>query len=678
MQIKDIINLNFTDNEKFYHVLYLLKLMLDSLITDPNTSVDTLFADSSDTIKADSKKSFIPVTNSILANIATGLYSLCYNGLPSNYTNNEQTNANIFYEMVNECVDLDSKLSTNTSLNPKNILNYFVVYSHCIQGIDTQVLEYWNDILVRSIPESFYATLGSKISNTSIKTDIPVIDIQTDSFELKDMEQYKEFLENQKALQAKNGITIPSAIFNIRANNVTLLSPTQVNDHINPTTVDKYNNIIQHEVVEIPKDIVQITKTIVQDNPVVKPQNIEVKQVPEIEDKRNTMSSNNDLENLSNDYNPQSPSISEDIPEDQTNFDMQYTEPNDNNNLQTMSTLSEDSDLNPESTEQSEPEVSISDDKPIENNFNPELNAGDEINSNDSTQDQNTNFDFNSEPNSEIDNTPVPENSFNNSESESFDFNSEPNSEIDNNTNLESNTESNVNDLNPENNSNTPEPESFEFNSEPNSEVNDTQISENNVNTQDQESTNTGLESNQDTNFNSEPNSEIDNTPVPENNFNNSETESFDFNSEPNSEIDNTPVPENKIINNSEPESFDFNSEPNSEIDNTPVPENSFNNSESESFDFNSEPNSEIDSNPVNNITPEVNTSPEPESFNSEPNSEIDNSPVPENNFNMPAQDSNESNQENIQTENSKKATRLSRMSRSEQTLLQSLNSQFE
>ena len=649
MQIKDIINLNFTDNEKFYHVLYLLKLMLDSLITDPNTSVDTLFADSSDTIKADSKKSFIPVTNSILANIATGLYSLCYNGLPSNYTNNEQTNANIFYEMVNECVDLDSKLSTNTSLNPKNILNYFVVYSHCIQGIDTQVLEYWNDILVRSIPESFYATLGSKISNTSIKTDIPVIDIQTDSFELKDMEQYKEFLENQKALQAKNGITIPSAIFNIRANNVTLLSPTQVNDHINPTTVDKYNNIIQHEVVEIPKDIVQITKTIVQDNPVVKPQNIEVKQVPEIEDKRNTMSSNNDLENLSNDYNPQSPSISEDIPEDQTNFDMQYTEPNDNNNLQTMSTLSEDSDLNPESTEQSEPEVSISDDKPIENNFNPELNAGDEINSNDSTQDQNTNFDFNSEPNSEIDNTPVPENSFNNSESESFDFNSEPNSEIDNNTNLESNTESNVNDLNPENNSNTPEPESFEFNSEPNSEVNDTQISENNVNTQDQESTNTGLESNQDTNFNSEPNSEIDNTPVPENNFNNSETESFDFNSEPNSEIDNTPVPEN-----------------------------SFNNSESESFDFNSEPNSEIDSNPVNNITPEVNTSPEPESFNSEPNSEIDNSPVPENNFNMPAQDSNESNQENIQTENSKKATRLSRMSRSEQTLLQSLNSQFE
>ena len=488
MQIKDIINLNFTDNEKFYHVLYLLKLMLDSLITNPNTSIDTLFEDSSDTIKADSKKSFIPVTNSILANIATGLYSLCYNGLPSNYTNNEQTNANIFYDMVNECVDLDSKLSTNTSLNPKNILNYFVVYSHCIQGIDTQVLEYWNNIIVRSIPESFYATLGSKISNTSIKTDIPVIDIQTDSFELKDMEQYKEFLENQKALQAKNGITIPSAIFNIRANNVTLLSPTQVNDHINPTTVDKYNNIIQHEVVEIPKDIVQITKTIVQDNPVVKPQNIEVKQVPEIEDKRNTMTSNNDLENLSNDYNPQSPSISEDIPEDQTNFDMQYTEPNDDNNLQTMSTLSEDSDLKPESTEQSEPEVSISDDKPIENNFNPELNAGDEINSNDSTQDQNINFDFNSEPNSEI------------------------------------------------------------------------------------------------------------------------------------------------------------------------------------------------DSNPENNITPEVNTSPEPKSvdFNSEPNSEIDNTPAPENNFNMPAQDSNESNQENIQTENSKKATRLSRMSRSEQTLLQSLNSQFE
>ena len=514
MKIKDIINLNFTDNEKFYHVLYLLKLMLDSLITDPNTSVDTLFADSSDTIKADSKKSFIPVTNSILANIATGLYSLCYNGLPSNYTNNEQTNANIFYEMVNECVDLDSKLSTNTSLNPKNILNYFVVYSHCIQGIDTQVLEYWNNIIIRSIPESFYATLGSKISNISIKTDIPVIDIQTDSFELKDMEQYKEFLENQKALQAKNGITIPSAIFNIRANNVTLLSPTQVNDHINPTTVDKYNNIIQHEVVEIPKDIVQITKTIVQDNPVVKPQNIEVKQVPEIEDKRNTMTSNNDLENLSNDYNPQSPSISEDSPEDQTNFDMQYTEPNDNNNLQTMSTLSEDSFSKPESTEQSEPEVSISNDKPIENNFNPELNADDEINSNDSTQDQNTNFDFNSEPNSEI--------------------------------------------------------------------------------------------------------------------------------------------------------------------DNTPVPENSFNNSESESFDFNSEPNSEIDSNPANNITPEVNTSPEHESFNSEPNSEIDNTPVPENNFNTPTQDSNESNQENISTENSNKARRMSRMSRSEQTLLQSLNSQFE
>ena len=639
MKIKDIINLNFTDNEKFYHVLYLLKLMLDSLITDPNTSVDTLFEDSSDTIKADSKKSFIPVTNSILANIATGLYSLCYNGLPSNYTNNEQTNANIFYEMINECVDLDSKLSTNTSLNPKNILNYFVVYSHCIQGIDTQVLEYWNDIIVRSIPESFYATLGSKISNTSIKTDIPVIDIQTDSFELKDMEQYKEFLENQKALQAKNGITIPSAIFNIRANNVTLLSPTQVNDHINPTTVDKYNNIIQHEVVEIPKDIVQITKTIVQDKPVVKPQNIEVKQVPEIEDKRNTMTSNNNLENLSNDYNPQSPSISEDIPEDQTNFDMRYTEPNDDNNLQTMSTLSEDSDLKPESTEQSEPEVSISDDKPAENNFNPTLNTDNEINSNDLPQDQNTNFDFNSEPNSEIDSNPenniTPE--VNTSpEQESFDFNSEPNSEIDNNTGLKSNTETNTNtnELNPENNFNTTEQESFDFNSEPNSEINDTQMTENNVNTQDQESTNTSLESNEGIDSNQDNN--------------------FDFNSEPNSEIDSNP--ENNIT---------------PEVNTSP---------EQESFNFNSEPNSEIESNSENNITPEVNTSPEPKSvdFNSEPNSEIDNTPAPENNFNMPAQDSNESNQENIQTENSKKATRLSRMSRSEQTLLQSLNSQFE
>ena len=46
MKIKDIINSNLTDNEKFYHVLYLLKLMLDSLITDANTSVDTVFADS--------------------------------------------------------------------------------------------------------------------------------------------------------------------------------------------------------------------------------------------------------------------------------------------------------------------------------------------------------------------------------------------------------------------------------------------------------------------------------------------------------------------------------------------------------------------------------------------------------------------------------------------------------
>ena len=661
MQIKDIINLNFTDNEKFYHVLYLLKLMLDMLITNPNTSIDTLFEDSSDMIKADSKKSFIPVTNSILANIATGLYSLCYNGLPSNYTNNEQTNANIFYEMVNECVDLDSKLSTNTSLNPKNILNYFVVYSHCIQGIDIQVLEYWNDIIVRSIPESFYATLGSKISNTSIKTDIPVIDIQTDSFELKDMEQYKEFLENQKALQAKNGITIPSAIFNIRANNVTLLSPTQVNDHINPTTVDKYNNIIQHEVVEIPKDIVQITKTIVQDNPVVKPQNIEVKQVPEIEDKQNTMTSNNNNSmNLSNDYNPQSPSISEDIPEDQTNFDMQYTEPNDDNNLQTMSTLSEDSDLKPESTEQSEIEVSISDDKPVENNFSPELNTGDEINSNDLSQDQNTNFkfnsepnseidsipennitpevntspepesfNFNSEPNSEIDNTQSAENNFNNPEPESLDFNSEPNSEIDNNTNPESNTETNTNELNPENNFNNPEPESLDFNSEPNSEIDNTQMSENNVNTQDQELTNTSLESN--------------------------------------TGLDST-------------QDTDFNSEPNSEIDNTRMSENNFNNPEPESLDFNSEPNSEIDSTPENNITPEVNTSPEPESFNfnSEPNSEIDNTLTSENNFNTQVQDSNESNQNNIQTENANKATRMSRMSRTEQTLLQSLNSQFE
>ena len=585
MQIKDIINLNFTDNEKFYHVLYLLKLMLDSLITNPNTSIDTLFEDSSDTIKADSKKSFIPVTNSILANIATGLYSLCYNGLPSNYTNNEQTNANIFYEMVNKCVDLDSKLSTNTSLNPKNILNYFVVYSHCIQGIDTQVLEYWNDILVKSIPESFYATLGSKISNTSIKTDIPVIDIQTDSFELKDMEQYKEFLENQKALQAKNGITIPSAIFNIRANNVTLLSPTQVNDHINPTTVDKYNNIIQHEVVEIPKDIVQITKTIVQDKPVVKPQNIEVKQVPEIEDKRNTMTSNNnDLENLSNDYNPQSPSISEDSPEDQTNFDMQYTEPNDDNNLQTMSTLSEDSDLKPESTEQSEPEVSISDDKPAENNFNPELNTGDEINFVDTTSDQNTSL----------------ENNLNTVESETLDteFDKEP--------------ESNINTI-PENNFNTAEPESY------NLESNSGDIfPESNLNEQTQD---------QNTNDSFESNAEIESEP------DDNQDTSFDFSSEPNSEIDTR---------------FETNINPESDT----VSENNFNMPESETPNF---------------------------EFNSEPNSE---DTVSENNFNTQQQELNTNlNQgidESTDQSNALRNTRMSRMSRSEQTLLQSLNSQFE
>ena len=607
MQIKDIINLNFTDNEKFYHVLYLLKLMLDTLISDSNTSIDTLFDDSSDSVKADSKKTFIPVTNSILANIATGLYSLCYNGLPSNYTNNDQTNANVFNEMINNCIDLDSKLSTNTSLNPKNILNYFVVYSHCIQGFNTQVLEYWNDIIVKSIPESFYATLGSKISNTSIKPDIPVIDIQTESFELKDMEQYKEFLEKQKALQAKNGITIPSAIFNIRANNVTLLSPTQVNDHINPTTVDKYNNIIQHEVVEIPKDIIQITKTIVQDNinpnvnPNVKPDiqtdiqtnvqtpDTDIKQIPEIEN-------NQDSVNLSRDYQPQSPSISEDIPENQHKFSIQYTEPV-IDNAQTMSTLSENSEsiqdenlryesVQPLVSDTGSNTVSISDDNPVETSFNSEINVdtSNETSPDVLPQDQ-ASFEFNSEPASEVEQSP--ENNF---------------------------------DTQSQNNTN------FEFNSEPASEIDQThEINVNNNLTQDKARFETSTRD-----------LTPDSNPVSNSNLSLSQDTNFEFNSEPNSEIDQTQSIENKVNTRSlrretENPNFEFNSEPASEIDQRP--ENSFNQQ------------TQVQSNVTQN-----NTVSNPENNQVEPNNQS----------------------------KEMKASRMSRMSRTEQTLLQSLNSQFD
>jgi hypothetical protein len=237
--------------------------------------------------------------NNTFAKIASCGYFYCYNGLPSKWSNNQKSDSNVVISFIE---------NINTSSNtPENILKNFICYSNCIRDTSEEIIKYWTSLIDNTIPDIFYTKMGEKYREEH-EVVIPTIDINTDSFEIKDMEEYTKFIRDNRGLYARNGITIPSAIFNIRANTVSLLSPSQINDHINPdiTNVDKFEHITQKEIIEIPGT----RETVVEDK---------TNEQEEIENNFNEPEENyndNEPEEIEEDYNnnylDNEPDISED------------------------------------------------------------------------------------------------------------------------------------------------------------------------------------------------------------------------------------------------------------------------------------------------------------------------------------------------------------------------------
>lgn len=245
---------NVKGEDRVYLTLHILKKILES------GQLNIASYTKNTRIIEDSNKTMLPTCgNNVLAKLASGLYSFCYNGLPSVWSGDNKSNENVIESYIDNIT-----LDTMETSSPEQLLQIFIVYANCVQGYSREINDYFVEKILEVIPDQFYTRLGLML-NDNINVEIPAIDIETESFEIKDLEQYKEFLKDQKALQARNGITIPSAIFNIRANSVTLLSPSQVNDHINEehTNIDKFENIVEKEVVQIPQEtMVEIEKKI--------------------------------------------------------------------------------------------------------------------------------------------------------------------------------------------------------------------------------------------------------------------------------------------------------------------------------------------------------------------------------------------------------------------------------
>ena len=221
--------------------------------------------------------------NNTLAKIASCGYFYCYNGLPSKWSNNQKSDSNVVISFIE---------NINTSSNtPENILKNFICYSNCIRNTSEEIIKYWTSLIDNTIPDIFYTKMGEKYREEH-EVVVPTIDINTDSFEIKDMEEYTKFIRDNRGLYARNGITIPSAIFNIRANTVSLLSPSQINDHINPdiTNVDKFEHITQKEIIEVPGT----RETVVENN---------TNEPEEIEEDYNDNYLDNEPEEIENDYN---------------------------------------------------------------------------------------------------------------------------------------------------------------------------------------------------------------------------------------------------------------------------------------------------------------------------------------------------------------------------------------
>ena len=384
--------------------------------------------------------------NNTFAKIASCGYFYCYNGLPSKWSNNQKSDSNVVISFIE---------NINTSSNtPENILKNFICYSNCIRGVSEEIIKYWTSLIDNTIPDIFYTKMGEKYREEH-EVVVPTIDINTDSFEIKDMEEYTKFIRDNRVLYARNGITIPSAIFNIRANTVSLLSPSQINDHINPdiTNVDKFEHITQKEIIEIPGT----HETVVENKP-NEPEEIEdnyiepeeeynnnyldnepeeIEEIEEIEDNTDEPEeeyNNNYLDNepdISEDYefnyNENIPEMNERVPENIPEMNESVPEMNENasENIPEMNeripeNKSDDllENMNDQIDNISE---NISTDYSFDNNDNVNENNNENDNANDISTDYS--FDNNENNNNENDNNDVIENDI--STDYSFDNNEE-------------------------------------------------------------------------------------------------------------------------------------------------------------------------------------------------------------------------------------------------------------
>ena len=350
--------------------------------------------------------------NNTFAKIASCGYFYCYNGLPSKWSNNQKSDSNVVISFIE---------NINTSSNtPENILKNFICYSNCIRGVSEEIINYWTSLIDNTIPDIFYTKMGEKYREEH-EVVVPTIDINTDSFEIKDMEEYTKFIRDNRGLYARNGITIPSAIFNIRANTVSLLSPSQINDHINPdiTNVDKFEHITQKEIIEIPgsRETVVENKTNepeeIEDNynePEEENNNYldnEPEEIEEIEDNYNEPEEENINNYLDNepdisedyefDYNENIPEMNESVPENIPEMNESVPETPENESDDLLESMNDQIDNISEN---------ISTDYSFDDNENENENVN-EINNDNDNENENVNdisTDYSFDNNEEFDN----------------------------------------------------------------------------------------------------------------------------------------------------------------------------------------------------------------------------------------------------------------------------------
>ena len=379
--------------------------------------------------------------NNTLAKIASCGYFYCYNGLPSKWSNNQKSDSNVVISFIE---------NINTSSNtPENILKNFICYSNCIRGVSEEIIKYWTSLIDNTIPDIFYTKMGEKYREEH-EVMVPTIDINTDSFEIKDMEEYTKFIRDNRGLYARNGITIPSAIFNIRANTVSLLSPSQINDHINPdiTNVDKFEHITQKEIIEIPG-----THETVVENKTNEPEEPEEDNYLDNEPEEIENDYNEPEEDYNNNYLDNEPDISEDyefdynenIPETPENTPEMNERPTEN----TSETVDKPTEIVPKNKSDDLLENMNDQIDDISENIPTDYSFDNNENNNENDISTDYSFDNNENDNNENDNNDVIENDISTDysfdDNEEFDENNENDIENDISTDYSFNDEDNEN-----------------------------------------------------------------------------------------------------------------------------------------------------------------------------------------------------------------------------------------